>query len=217
MIDTLVYGESDRDRSKAWVMFATQSRVPVVLYLVAGRLPLCRHEMLNVQMYRSIKDMLCHEGYQLDSHKKSMGTHRFYFIKKGERDTPPHHIIVELLQQNVWGTFEETLALIRLLRKRNRKRKLRRVVNSITVFSSQSHLPRIKSIWNHIGQDFQITYTAAQVDMDTSLQNMEIAKDRMNQVFFKVYDWFGTPGVAVVSFFKNLILNRILQVQMRKS
>lgn len=217
MIDTFVYGESDRDRSQAWVAFATQVKEPVVLYLAAGRLPLCRQEKLNVQMYRSIKDMLYYAGYRLESQKHNRRVRRFCFINRNRLGGVPHVITIELLQKNVWGTFEETLTVIRMLRRKNTQKKLRRVVNTITVFSSQSHLPRIASIWQYIGKEFAVTYSASAVDMDNTLQNMESSKDRMNQAFFKVYDWFGVLGVDVVSFWKNLILNRILQVQTRKT
>jgi hypothetical protein len=189
-----VYGESERDRSRAWVRYVQQhADSDIVLFLAAGRLPFSwRKPMLRELMLQDITAMLLKAGY----------TQNGRIFSRGDQT-----IVITLLKKNVWGTFEETLSLLLALWTLGE--------TSIVLFSSSSHLPRIKTIWNTIAPNMMYSTVGTDEDMSDKLQSFESKKDAMNTYFFKAYERFGVRGVDILSFFKNLILNRILAVQER--
>ncbi len=193
---TLIYGETrDRKRSASWVVFSTNKPNYIVLYLAAGKLPFSRILPLKELMLNDIRKMLAAKGY-VESVKRD----QVYTFNKGT-----HEIHIILLGGNAWGTIEETYLLIKHLLLDYRE--------TIHVFSSRSHLPRIKRIWALFAPEWNVECISADEDMSDNLKSFESKKDTQTTVFYWVYRHFGETGFHIISYLKNLIVNRILNLQ----
>lgn len=188
---TFVCGETrDRKRSRSWFNYATRTQNNIILYLAAWKLPLTRTTPLREQMFQDIAAMLEAAGYI--QHGANV------FIKGS------HQITIRFPKKKGWGTWEEIYALLKYIGFKG--------TLPVIVFSSAGHLKRVEKIWK-ILTTRPIECVSADDDMSKNLQSFESKKDVQADIFAWVYRYFGETGVDIISFLKNLILNRILNVQ----
>ena len=186
----MVLGETaDRTRSEAWVRYVEKHpEDDFVLYLAAGRLPFSRKMNLKEKMWDDIIAMLVERGYRRIE---------YGCLQKGEQ-----RLDVVFARENGWGTFEEVLLVVNILR----------IVppETIIVFSSKSHLPRCVAIWNMLAPGVSIQAESPEADMSQGLVVNESSKGLQAKVFYRIYVILGEQALWSVSWTKNLVMNVIL-------
>lgn len=197
-INTMVYGESDRDRCDSFILFATCSPNDIRLYLAAGTLPFSQERPLKEQMFGYIRSGLRKNGYSLI--KRPEAPNQSFLFAKGVQT-----ITIILISGNGYGTSEETLLVAEALGLKG--------TGSLMVFSSASHLGRIKEGWNRFAPGYQITTSTPVTDMNQKLIDLETSKTKLTKILYLAYRLFGRRGFFLVSYVKNLLLNVVLKVQ----
>jgi hypothetical protein len=188
---TFILGEiRDRKRSEEWLHYATTTECNIILYLAAWRLPFTFTTPLREQMLKDIAKMLVDRGY------RDQGQRVF---TKGNQ-----YITIRFPKKKGYGTWEEIYALLKYIGFAG--------TDPVRVFSSASHLKRVEKIWKILTTRELICVSAGE-DMSEKLQSFESKKDTQADVFAWVYKYFGEAGVDILSFMKNLLVNRIMNYQ----